>query len=148
MDIDIINIKPYSRDVFYYETDNMQIVHHSNYIRWMEEARLDWMKQIDWDYKKIEDDGIIIPVVSVGAEYKTMSHYGDTIQITVKVSKYTGVRLELEYDICDKNTGELRCLGNSSHCLLDANGNILFVKKVYPEKDKLLKEMAAMSKTK
>ena len=56
--------------VYYYETDRMGIVHHSNYIRWFEEARLDWMKQIGWDYKSIEDDNIIIPVLSVAAEYK------------------------------------------------------------------------------
>ena len=56
-DINMDNIKPYERSVYYYETDRMQIVHHSNYIRWIEEARLDWMKQIGWDYKSIEDDG-------------------------------------------------------------------------------------------
>ena len=54
--IDMSKIKPYDRSVYYYETDRMQIVHHSNYIRWIEEARLDWMKQIGWDYKSIEDD--------------------------------------------------------------------------------------------
>ena len=41
-----MEIKPYERMVYYYETDRMGIVHHSNYIRWFEEARLDWMKQI------------------------------------------------------------------------------------------------------
>ena len=51
--IDMSKIKPYDRSVYYYETDRMQIVHHSNYIRWIEEARLDWMKQIGWDYKSI-----------------------------------------------------------------------------------------------
>ena len=60
-----MEIKPYERMVYYYETDRMGIVHHSNYIRWFEEARLDWMKQIGWDYKTIEDDNIIIPVLSV-----------------------------------------------------------------------------------
>ena len=75
--------------VYYYETDRMGIVHHSNYIRWFEEARLDWMKQIGWDYKTIEDDNIIIPVLSVSAEYKTMSRYGDNIVIYVKLAEYT-----------------------------------------------------------
>ena len=56
IDIDMSKIKPYERSVYYYETDRMQIVHHSNYIRWIEEARLDWMRQIGWDYKSIEDD--------------------------------------------------------------------------------------------
>lgn len=55
IDIDMSKIKPYDRSVYYYETDRMQIVHHSNYIRWIEEARLDWMTQIGWDYKSVED---------------------------------------------------------------------------------------------
>lgn len=91
--IDMSKIKPYDRSVYYYETDRMQIVHHSNYIRWIEEARLDWMKQIGWDYKSIEDDGYIIPVLGVTAEYKSMCHFGDDVLIHVSLSEYTGVRV-------------------------------------------------------
>lgn len=117
--IEEIEIKPYERMVYYYETDRMGIVHHSNYIRWFEEARLDWMKQIGWDYKSIEDDNIIIPVLSVSAEYKTMSRYGDAVVITVKLAEYTGIRIGFSYEVHDKQTGELRCIGTSCHCLLD-----------------------------
>jgi acyl-CoA thioester hydrolase len=139
--IDIEDIKPYERMVYYYETDRMGIVHHSNYIRWMEEARMDWMKQIGWDYKTIEDDNIIIPVLSAEAEYKTMSRYGDTVSIKVTLSEYTGVRIGFSYDICDKETGELRCVGKTSHCLLDENNKLLFVRKAYPERDKFFKSL-------
>lgn len=139
--ISLDNLKPYEREVFYYETDRMNIVHHSNYIRWMEEARLDWMKQIGWDYKSIENDNIIIPVLSAQAEYKTMCHYGDTVQVFVTLSEYTGVRIGFSYKICDKDTGEVRCVGKTSHCLLDANNKLLFVRKVYPDRDKQFKEL-------
>ena len=47
----------YHHKVQYYETDKMGIVHHSNYIRWMEEARIDFLGQIGWNYKKLEDMG-------------------------------------------------------------------------------------------
>ena len=107
-----MEIKPYERMVYYYETDRMGIVHHSNYIRWFEEARLDWMKQVGWDYKTIEDDNIIIPVLSVSAEYKTMSRYGDNVVIYVKLAEYTGVRIGFSYEVHDKKTGEL---GASAH---------------------------------
>ncbi len=135
------DIKPYEREVFYYETDRMGIVHHSNYIRWFEEARLDWMKQIGWDYKTIEDDDVIIPVLSVNAEYKTMSRYGDTFIITVKLAEYTGIRIGFSYEVHDKETGELRCTGSSCHCLLDENNRPVIIRKRYPEKDKFLKSM-------
>ena len=46
-------MKPYIHKVQYYETDKMGITHHSNYIRWMEEARVDFMEQIGWGYDKM-----------------------------------------------------------------------------------------------
>ena len=49
----------YKHKVQYYETDKMGITHHSNYIRWMEEARIDFLSRIGWDYKSMEDSGII-----------------------------------------------------------------------------------------
>ena len=45
-------LKPYIHKVHYYETDKMGITHHSNYIRWMEEARADWMEQVGFSYTK------------------------------------------------------------------------------------------------
>lgn len=136
-----MEIKPYERMVYYYETDRMGIVHHSNYIRWFEEARLDWMKQVGWDYKTIEDDNIIIPVLSVSAEYKTMSRYGDNVVIYVKLAEYTGVRIGFSYEVHDKKTGELRCVGTTCHCLLDEKNKPVFMRKRYPEKDAFFKEL-------
>ncbi len=136
-----ITFAPYERGVFYYETDQMKIVHHSNYIRWFEEARIDWLSQIGWDYKTIEEEGVIIPVLHAAAEYKTMTHFGDTVLIHIKLSEYTGVRMGFTYQVVDKFTGEVRCTGSSSHCLLDEEGKLIFFKKRYPEKDALLKSL-------
>ena len=143
IDIDMSKIKPYERPVYYYETDRMQIVHHSNYIRWIEEARMDSMTQIGWDYKSSADEGYILPVLGVTAEYKTMSHFGDDVLIHVSLSEYTGVRVGFSYEIVDKKTGELRCLCTSSHCLLDGNNKLVFIRKAYPEYDQLFKKLLA-----
>ncbi|MFQ7173111.1 MAG: acyl-CoA thioesterase [Thomasclavelia ramosa] len=58
-------IRPYLHNAKYYETDRMGIIHHSNYIRWFEEARIDYMNQIGLTYKKMEEEGIISPVLSI-----------------------------------------------------------------------------------
>ena len=71
----------YRRKVFYYETDQMGIVHHSNYIRWFEEARIDYMEQLGLGYDKMEEQGIISPVLSVEASYLRMLHFGDSVEI-------------------------------------------------------------------
>ena len=77
--------KPYKHLVQYYETDQMGIVHHSNYIRWFEEARSYILEENGFGYKKMEELGIISPVLSVNARYKSMTHYYDTVIINVKV---------------------------------------------------------------
>ena len=63
-------MQKYRHIVQYYETDKMGITHHSNYIRWMEEARIDFLRQIGWDYAKLESLGIISPVIAVDCKYK------------------------------------------------------------------------------
>lgn len=77
-------IHEYERQTYYYETDKMGIIHHSNYIRWFEEARIDFMTKMGYPYKRLEDEGIIIPVVSVSSEYKSMVRFGDTVIIKTK----------------------------------------------------------------
>ena len=60
----------FERKANYYETDQMGIVHHSNYIRWFEEARLEMLRAMGLPYKKMEDNGILIPVLGVSCSYK------------------------------------------------------------------------------
>ena len=121
----------YEHKTQYYETDQMGIIHHSNYIRWFEEARVDFMTQCGFSYQKMEEEGVISPVLSVSCEYKSMTHFGDTVVIETLIEKYNGVKLQLAYTVKDAATGEVRCTGKSSHCFLDRQGNVLSLKKGY-----------------
>lgn len=105
--------------VQYYETDQMQIVHHSNYIKWFEEARTYLMDEIDFGYDKMEEAGIVVPVLSVYSEYKSMTRFGETVIIEAEIKEFTGVKLIVSYKISDETTGELRCLGETKHAFLD-----------------------------
>ena len=144
------NLKPYQHTVQYYETDRMGITHHSNYIRWMEEARIDFMKQIGWDYAKLEELGIISPVLGLSCEYKESTTFSDLVLIDIKVLSFTGVRMELGYemrkvtgpenaDVLQRDAdslfsaGALVCEAASRHCFLDANGRPVRLKRDYPE---------------
>ena len=133
----------YTRRVPYYETDMMAVVHHSNYIRWFEEARIDMMENAGFGYAKMEEAGIISPVLSVECEYKTMTHFGDIVVINCEVIKYNGIRMEINYTISDKETGEVRCVGKTTHCFLTKEGKIVSLKRDYKdihEKVKLMYE--------
>ena len=121
----------YQHVVQYYETDKMGIVHHSNYIRWMEEARMDFLSQIGWNYKTIEDNGIISPVTSVECKYIKTTAFSDIIQIAVRVEEFKGVKLKLRYEM--KRDDALVCEGYSEHCFLNNDGKIINIKKTSPE---------------
>lgn len=106
----------YQRQVHYYETDKMSITHHSNYIRWMEEARTYFLSRIGIPFSELEAAGFLSPVISVNVEYKSPTAFDDKIAIEVFVSKYTGVRLEFTYTIKNMSSGKIAALGVSQHC--------------------------------
>lgn len=82
----------YMHTVQYYETDAMRIVHHSNYIRWMEEVRLDYLDKLGLAYGGMEEEGVIIPVLSASCEYRAATRYGETVKIIAEMEKFDGLR--------------------------------------------------------
>lgn len=123
----------YIRKPFYYETDQMGIIHHANYIRWFEEARVDILDHLGLPYHSIEAAGIIVPVLGVSCDYKQMIRYSDEIRIEVNVEKYTGTRLDFSYQIFDTTSGERMTTGASQHCFINSETNrLVSLKKANP----------------
>ena len=134
-----MELKAYEHKTQYYETDQKGIIHHSNYIRWFEEARTDLLEQIGMGYDTLEAQGIISPVLSVHCEYKSMTHYGDTVVILPILKEYNGVKMTLEYTVMDKETEEVRCVGESRHCFLTRDGKPVSLKRNYLAIDELFR---------
>lgn len=88
-----MNIKPYIRKTHYYETDQMGIIHHANYIHWMEEARVDYMEQIGFSYDRAVSTGIDFALLSISCEYKSMTRFGDTVNIQVSISSLSVTKM-------------------------------------------------------
>lgn len=135
-------MEKYIHEVKYYETDKMGVTHHSNYIRWMEEARVYFLDKIGYNYKKLEDDGIVSPVIGVECEYKAPSTFDDKIEIQVDIEEFKGVKLVFKYTMINLKSGELLAEGRSKHCFLDKNNKPIILKKEFPELDEKLKEIA------
>ena len=123
----------YVREVQYYETDRMGIVHHSNYLRWFEEARTYYMAQLGYNYCDIEAAGIMIPVLAVNARYKAGAKYGESVRIEVGITKLSPVKLSFSYAAYDSVTGELRADGSSDHCFVDEDFRPCSLKKKMPD---------------
>lgn len=124
---------PYEHKAQYYETDGMGIIHHSNYIRWFEEARVDMLEQLGIGYDRFEALGFSSPVLGVSCEYKHMVRFSEVVTVTARVLSYTGVKMTIGYKIADKQTGALRCIGESRHCFLAAGDRPVSLKRVWPE---------------
>lgn len=134
----LVELNTYRRKVHYYETDQMAIVHHSNYIRWFEEARIDFLEQIGLPMSEIERQKVQIPVLSLTSNYKTMTRFEDEVLVGMKIEKYNGIKLCISYEIKDANTNEIRNTGSSEHCFLDENGKVISLKKTHPKMHQLL----------
>lgn len=125
----------YKRQVYYYETDRMGCVHHSNYVRWFEEARIHLMRQWGFCYESLESNGILSPMLSVNAEYKSMTHFGENVLIEVGIESYTSTRIAFVYTVRDSDSGTVRCTGRTTHCFINEVGKPVSLKKAYPEYD-------------
>ena len=124
-----MQIKPYSRRINYYETDMMSIVHHSNYIRFFEEARCDFMEQIGCNVKKLEDKGVSIAVVDAYAKYIIPLKFDDKVYITTKLTKMSAAKMEFEYEIRFADTDILATVGKTSHCCVNRSNKPMPIKK-------------------
>lgn len=132
-------MEAYIRKVQYHETDKMGVAHHSNFIKWMEEARVDFLDQIGYGYVKLEEDGIISPVLSVECEYKKPLHFGDEFEVAPEILEFKGIRLVIGYSF--NSAGETVAVGKSSHCFLTPEGRPIALKRQFPEFDAVLKSL-------
>lgn len=127
-------IAPYIRRAYYYETDKMAIVHHANYIRWFEEARIDFMRRAGLDCAALESRGILIPVTSVEAKYKSSVFFDEEIEVRPRLIYFNGVRAAFSYEIRALERDALAVTGESWHCFIDEQTRApVNMKKAEPE---------------
>ncbi|MCD7736731.1 MAG: acyl-CoA thioesterase [Lachnospiraceae bacterium] len=124
---------PWIHKVQYYETDQMQVVHHSNFVRWFEEGRIHALEEMGIGYDRLEAMGIGIPVISIDAKLVKSVRFGETVKIQTAIEKFDGIRLTVRYRIVRAEDGEICCTGSTGHCFLGEDGRLISLKRKYPE---------------
>ncbi len=122
----------YSRKVHYHETDQMGVVHHANYPKWMEEARVAFLDGVGVSYRAMEAAGVFSPVVSLALEYKRPARFDNLVAVRLEIAKYTGVRLEVRYTFYNETRDELCATAASAHCFMK-DGRIVSLQKALPD---------------
>lgn len=85
--------------VRYYETDAQGVVHHSNYLRYLELARIELLNATGYDYAKIEESGVLLVVAKATVRYKSPARYGDTLRIWIRTDRAFGARIDHTYTL-------------------------------------------------
>ena len=98
--------------VRYGETDQMGFVHHSNYLKYFELARIEWLLDLGISYAAMELDGILMPVVSARVKFKIPLLFGDNFNVKISLKKEPKATLEFDYIIVNQKN-EIICTGNT-----------------------------------
>ncbi len=124
----------------YAETDQMGIIHHSNYPIWFEAGRTDFFRKLGRNYSKIEAEGILLPLIDLKCCFKSPARYEDEIIIRTKLIKFSCVRLLFQYEVLNKDGMLLIATGETSHACTDKNLKPLNMGKRMPELFELLNQ--------
>ena len=85
--------------VRYGETDQMGVVYHGNYAQYLEVARVEWLRSVDISYKKMEDDGVMLPVVNLNINFKKPAIYDEVITVKTKLRNKPGLKITIDQEI-------------------------------------------------
>ena len=103
--------------VRYVETDQMNFVHHSNYLKYFEVARIEWLNKVGISYAQMEKDGIMMPVISASLNFKKPLYFGDAFKVTVNLKNLPKATLEFDYLIVNHKNIVI-CTGNTTLAFL------------------------------
>ena len=121
--------EPYIHKIKYYECDRMGITHHSNYVRIMEEARLNMLDCIGYGFEKMEAEGVVSPVMEVHCSYKKTTTFQDEVSVQVSVEKLSALKIKINYVMTCRD--EAVFTGSSVHCFLE-NGRPIVIDARFP----------------
>src|SRR5690606_1763225 len=86
-------------EVRYYETDAQGVVHHANFFKYFEIARIEHLRAIGYEYADLEREGIILVVNKIACAYKQPARFGDRLRITIRTVRARGARIDHEYQV-------------------------------------------------
>ena len=126
----------------YYETDQMGVIHHANYVKWMEDARHNYLKVLGINLADLNKKNIHMAVLSQNVKYCKAIKFDEKIEVSCSCNKLSSAKMSFYYEFYNVDKGYLCATGNTDHCLVDNKLNPLVLKKECPkEYNELLKSI-------
>ena len=113
-----MNYNEISIRVRYGETDQMGVVHHGNYPLYLEMGRTEWLRELGVSYREMEENGVMLPVISMSLNYKKSAQYDEIIKVKTQLKKEPTVKIEFDYTITNLQ-GEILVEANTVLAFID-----------------------------
>ena len=117
--------------VRYADTDQMRVAYYSRYLEWFEVGRTEYLREFGWPYRRMEEEGVFLPVVEAHVRYHKSARYDDRIQVRTCVGEISGARLKIECEVWRED--QLLASGYTVHTFLNADGKLIRPPKMFVE---------------
>ena len=101
--------------VKFFDTDTMGVVHHSNYIRWFETGRVEFLRTLGIDLNEMMSDGILFPIIEVGAKFHAPAKFDDELEIITTAEVLSRAKMKFNYEIRRRGEEKILAEGNSTN---------------------------------
>lgn len=109
----------YRHRVRYFETDKMGVAHHSSFVFWFENARIEFLRSLGLNYSEIENSGFNLAVAEINGRFLKPVFFDELIEVEVKVKKFGGAFAFFEYKVLKEN-GEIAVKGYTKHIAVNS----------------------------
>jgi acyl-CoA thioester hydrolase len=108
--------------VRYAETDRMGVVYYANYFVWFEVARADLLRTLGWNYREMEDSGVLLPVIDARCEFRRPARYDDEVDVRTEGRLRSPARMEFAYEVTVRGQSEIAAVGSTMHAAIGRDG--------------------------
>jgi len=123
------------------EIDHMGIVHHSNYPKWFEKGRKDYLNKAGIPNSKIFFLGFFLPLSEMKCKYIIPAKFGDEINLITSIIYLSCVKIKFQYKVLNKKNGKVLAIGNTVHALTNKKIEPLNIQKEAPKIYELLLQL-------
>ena len=126
--------------VRFVETDMMGVVHHSNYLRWFEMARVEYLRRANVLLPELIQAGILFPITDVQCKYIQSAHFDELVRVEAVLEDFSRAKLCFRYKVWRDEDHVLLAEGSTQNVFTGNNGRIVRLPKIYHDRIETMRQ--------